>query len=194
MELVRDVQVANWLLEERLGARAADISRWGTKIVTVPDFDNDFVLDELLGLDRGFEGAGFTFSLGGRRPLEGANLSLVFDLRGSVLWGHNQVGAKASGFRYEPDGAGNMTITDSDTIVDAFDDQKAMWIGEVQLGLQWRRPIHCLGMEVFASGLVEYQSWSYGKVSPDYVIVPGLGEHREQIGFFGATSQVGFLR
>ena len=119
---------------------------------------DDDVLTGIGRTARNAYGTGVTFAVDGRRPLFcGSCAHLFFNLRGSVLWGTSRTGAETMSTVADPAGsAGSFNgalVADSDQL----------YIGEVQLGVEWNYPLQCLPAIAFFRVAAEYQYWDAGR-------------------------------
>lgn len=106
-------------------------------------------------------GTGLFLGLYGRQPLFPCScVHLFYNLRGSILWGTTETYAEsyAAVAVLDPDATANAgTVNSAHTGVD--DD---MFIGEVQLGLEWDYCLQCVPANAFVRLAVEYQRWDGG--------------------------------
>jgi hypothetical protein len=105
-----------------------------------------------------FNGVGITTGFWGRTPI-GCDtcISLVWGVRGSVLWGDAYRAAQTTDTSYD---GGISTATgfnsaESDQCATAF-------IVEAQFGAQWDHELRCLPMSAFFRIYGEYQYWDLG--------------------------------
>jgi len=107
--------------------------------------------------DFSFNGLGITTGFLGRTPI-GCDtcISLVWGLRGSVLWGNANRAVETSNSVIDTDsnGAGGFSAQSSDCAT-AF-------IIEAQVGVQWDHELRCLPMSAFLRVAAEYQYWDLG--------------------------------
>jgi len=102
-----------------------------------------------------FNGTGLTGGFMGLRPLfDCSPFKLYFVNRYSVLWGTGKVGAVShADFT---NGIGNGTQTNGAA---AGSTNSSLFIGEVQLGIQWDADLRCLPGRAFVRSGFEYQYW-----------------------------------
>lgn len=119
----------------------------------------------LSGYGRGdslFRGTGLVLGLNGSQPLFPCScVQLFWNLRGSVMWGQTDTSAEtfANVESFDPAGAGAAaSVNGASTSLN--DD---LWIGEVQLGLQWDYCLRCIPARSFVRCAVEYQRWEGAK-------------------------------
>lgn len=100
-------------------------------------------------------GTGLTGSLVGARPIsKHSSAQLFWSARGSVLWGHsdNEVYTTASAISTLPASAAAFNGASGGG-------DNTLWIGEVQLGVQWTHQLRCLPGVAFLRVVGEYQYW-----------------------------------
>jgi hypothetical protein len=184
LELTRRFGISNWSLVGSIGARYGDVSQPAQVAITELDLSNDEVVFNYLTGGNDFSGLGLTFAIDGNRQFGFWNLALVGKLRGSVLWGESTQTSVGSSSTYAPDGAGNLILIDAGPSPIAFSakDEKTLWVGEAQVGVEWWQPFDCWGGgELFVRAVLEVQSWSCGDRAID-------------ADFFGSAYTVGFTR
>lgn len=133
--------------------------------------------------DFNFNGLGITTGFLGRTPI-GCDtcISLVWGVRGSVLWGNAYRAAETTDTAYD---SGVSTATgfnsaESNQCATAF-------IVEAQLGLQWDHELRCLPMSAFLRIAGEYQYWDLGgsgsvSVATDALNAPSFAHSSASIG------------
>ncbi len=124
-------------------------------------------------------GTGITFGLNGRKPLFCNSCAHWFySVRSSVLWGctHNNVETWA-----EAIGAPVLNAGTKDGALVAVNDD--LFIGEVQLGLEWDFALRCLPAKSFFRIAGEYQYWDASSGFAAAGSLAGFGNP-------GATSQI----
>jgi hypothetical protein len=106
-------------------------------------------------------GTGLVLGLSGRQPLFPCScVNIFWNMRGSVLWGTTETYSEtsASVMVFDPANVGNAsTVNSAHTGVD-----DSMFVGEVQLGLEWDYRLCCIPANAFARFAVEYQRWDGG--------------------------------
>jgi hypothetical protein len=123
----------------------------GTFLNVATGVDSDMTTEDL---SRRFDGTGLTGALEGRRPFGDGDLALVWSVRGSVVWGDNK--ANKVEVDIDSDIDGSISV---DTDVDVARESDTLFIGELQAGVEWRRPVRCLSCDVFARAVFEGQWW-----------------------------------
>ena len=165
-EVTRDFCL--WCNEMQLafGARYGWLA--GSELVNSSSYDAAGVLSNASAVSaRQFGGTGFTLALQGTRPFRAcSNLNLFWNVRGSILWGDALAAA-------------NTTAAASNGPASAIADDFAaagtngeMFIGEIQLGLQYERQLKCAPCIAFVRGAFEYQYWD---TNADVVAVASSG-------------------
>jgi len=183
LEVTRRCYLGNWSFLGSLGARYATIGRTADLTNNAVDLDGDTVTLIETSVSSEIDGVGLTFGVDGKRPFGFWNLSLVSDLRGSVIWAEGTGQGTSDTLTLAPDGGGNLIVVSSTSqtlATPAF--EGAMWIGEAQVGLEWSQPFESFGGgDVFVRGALEVQSWSQ----------PGPAGTTS---FFGSVFSAGFTR
>jgi hypothetical protein len=165
LELTRQGKFCGWDLDSSIGVRIAGAgSDWRFY------WEEDSAL-----LSQDFTGAGLTFSVGTEQPFGRSGFSVYGGLRGSLLYGVNDVN-----FVLDEDYFGELPYVD----VRASVYDQTVSVLEMRLGLQYER---CTRFGVFFTRAgVEAQLW---EIPP---VVAGLGD--SNIGLFGPTFALGFSR
>jgi hypothetical protein len=184
IELTQRLCLADWQIHSSFGGRWARLERHSTVLGygTLGDGVN------LYGLATGssmLEGQGFTFTVGGRKPLDWllpCGWYSYWNYRGSLLWAGSDASAltEANAVTGSPVGAANSR----DQAYACKDSSESAYISEVQVGVQYqqtrcRSPWACF----FRAGM-EYQHWQTGDVwaeSNSYAFMrgglPAFGGH-----------------
>lgn len=101
-------------------------------------------------------GVGLTFGWEGRRPVGDWGLAVVCNARGSTLWGD----VSSRGFQgYLGENVLAMQTAE-------VDETGMLWIGELQVGLEWSGQLRRLNAEVFTHVVFEYQFWRAANQTP----------------------------
>ena len=149
--------------EASLGARYASLQRNGTTVGygTVGDVN---LLGVAMGANK-IEGTGFTGMLGARKPL-GGNCGWYgfWRYRGSLLWADStaSVLTEANAVIKAPVGAAAANSQDKASA--SKDHNECVFISEVQLGVQYCKPLCCSPALFYFRAAVEYQLWRTGDV------------------------------
>ncbi len=180
----------NWNGDLFFGARWAEIERNGLMNYNDIDLGTDLFDPSQQGSRSIASGVGFTFGLDGRRPIGDWGLAMVFNARGSVLWGDR------SSYVYQ-------TYAESGVLAAQFqgaDDTGTLWIAELQAGLEWSGPLRYVNAEVFTHLVFEYQFWnsvdqprllSEQSINGTDMVVGSLGS---SVDFVGVAWAIGFRR
>ena len=130
--------------------------------------------------DSDFKGTGLTASIGIRRPVFESRLSLICNLRGSVLWGGNDLRTNVTVAEVVPVGVGDLDLNDFQQPSLFGSNGNGMWIGEVQAGGEWNTPISSDfgGGNAFIRAMFEGQWWQLPGVTTNSDPTIGSVEHR----------------
>lgn len=142
LELTERFQLSSLQILAGAGVRLAQMEQEMLAEV----FTDAGVLEEAVGNNLDFQGAGPTVSLQARRPIGASRFSVYSGLRGSLLFGETRQEI------YEMKGAGANIVTD----VDEHDE--VLSVGELALGLEYARPIGTQA-QWFARTGYEVQAW-----------------------------------
>jgi hypothetical protein len=178
-----------------LGVRHGRLNRHVTQQFTIFDVDDGGGDDASIIFqegDRRFEGTGITTALDLRRPIMQSRLAAVCNLRGSVLWGDNDLDLSGAVIEAVPVGPGDLDINDFEQFRFFGSNGREMWIGEVQIGGEWNTPLSSGfgGGNAFIRLLVEGQWWRLPGVSTP----GGPDADRQMHEFLGITAAAGFTR
>lgn len=163
IELTQAVCFAGWDVDASFGGRWARLERNAT-VVGWGEIGNGVSLTGVAMGANEIEGAGMTFSLGGRKPIPCTHWNLYCAYRGSLLWGDSSASAltEATAITVSPAAAAN-----SRDEAFASSDSQYMFLSEVQLGLQYERCLACLPTTFFFRAGMEYQHWNTGEVGAE---------------------------
>ena len=150
-----------WELEGSFGGRYARLHRNSTAVgyATLGGVD----LTSLAMGTNELEGAGFTFSLGGKRQIGcDSGWYCFWNYRGSLLWADTKAMAltEASAVSYDPAG----TAFSRDTASACKEGDRDIFINEVRLGVQYETCLKCVPAKAFFRFGMEYQYWGTGSV------------------------------
>ena len=142
------------------GARYADADHTAG-LDTLADVNNGSGGNGLISggayMSREFSGTGITGGWQGRKPLFcGSCIHLFAGLRGSVIWGDSELISETRVTAQTPGGgaaSSNIAILTED---------ETLFIGEVQLGLEWDYRVKCFPADAFFRVVAEYQYWDCG--------------------------------
>ncbi len=117
---------------------------------------------------------GFEFGFDSVIPFRCApNIGLVANLSGAIAGGSNNSSVRQQIREFRPNGAGNLVLTNSESVFSPGFGGESVWIGHAQIGLQYARPLPCCGGARFtARGLFEFQTWSLSTIE---FAIPNLG-------------------
>jgi len=165
IELTQGLCFGQWRIDSSFGARYARVER-NSMVVGYGTLGNDV---NLYGFAMGanqLEGPGFTFSVGGRKPLHWCWLPCGFSAywmyRGSLLWADSSASVltEATAITKDPVGVANSR----DKAFACQEGSENMYISEVQLGIQYERCLQCCPAVFFFRTGLEYQHWVTGDV------------------------------
>ena len=155
LELTRVLRFYDSKLTASVGTRYASLSQ-SNSILALASVDDDIITGSARSARTAY-GTGLTAGLAGRHPLfTNSCAKLFYNLRGSVLWGSSSVGVETSSSVVDPTasaGANNGAVAFS---------TDPIYIGEVQLGIEWDYPLACLPANAFFRVAAEYQYWDAG--------------------------------
>ena len=122
-----------------------------------------------------FNGTGITGGLQGRTPINCcSNLHYFWNVRGSVIWGSSSASAITAAAASD-----NPANANSVNAAFAASDSESLWIGEIQVGLQWEHQLTCIPANAFFRVAAEYQNWNAdngsGAFATSLALTPGAG-------------------
>jgi hypothetical protein len=159
--------LCGWNMLASGGGRWAKVVTGGEAAVVTafPDADVDPLVSTLALSRSRFEGAGTTFGLWANRPVCcGSCWNYFWSVRGSYIWGGNLSAlAYTNAIVVDPS---LIAVTQTNTAY-AGDENADLFIGEVQIGLQWQQCLQCIPAQAFFRVACEWQTWSIvsGKVA-----------------------------
>lgn len=200
LEVTRCFGLGEWNGDLFLGARWAEFDRRASMSVGLVDATS---LDPPVIVDRDAawfgnrtitSGVGLTFGWDARRPVGDWGLALVFNARGSSLWGN----AASRGYQSYL-GESALAVQTAEV-----DDPGILWIGELQTGLEWSGSLQYFNAEVFTHVVFEYQFWRASNQTPfrmdETITTPNgtatltTGSFDSDVDLFGIAWAVGFRR
>lgn len=195
LELTRAFSVAQTDCWVSLGARHGRLMHFLTQQLTVFDLSGgggDDATAIFQQIDSGFEGTGVTAALDLRRPIMQSRLAAVCNLRGSYLWGTNELDVRGAIIEVVPVGAGDLDLNDFEDLQILAEENDGMWIGELQAGAEWNTPISASygGGNAFIRVLFEAQWWNLPGISASR----GLSTQSLVHELMGVTAAVGISR
>lgn len=113
--------------------------------------------------NRQAHGTGLTFGLNGRKPLfRNSCAHWFYNVRSSILWGNttNSVETWSETILLSADPDVSAVAGSKNGAIAQLDDD--LFIGEVQLGLEWNFAMRCLPARSFFRLAFEYQYWDAG--------------------------------
>ncbi len=158
LELTQRFFVHCWQIDTSFGARYADLNRY-MQTVGYGQVGNGVDLYGLAMGSNSLEGTGFTASIGGTRQLHPCSGWFFFwNVRGSALWADTMASVltDATAFTAAPPGSANARNHANATAA-----KEDVYIGEAQLGLEYRIRSCCWGQLALRGG-IEYQRWNTG--------------------------------
>ncbi len=188
VELTQKFCIGCWKVDTSFGGRWARLQR-NSSVVGFANLGNV----NLYGLATGanaIEGAGFTFSLGGRRRVDwclpfavpgchGAACDVnnplacckpkgcwhvFWKMRGSLLWADSTAWALTETTAAIIPPVGAAVANSRNSAFATKDHSENVFIAEAQLGLQYERCLTCLPATFFFRAAAEYQHWETGNV------------------------------
>ncbi|HUS40102.1 MAG TPA: hypothetical protein VMX74_11655 [Pirellulales bacterium] len=114
----------------------------------------DDILTGTARSNRAAYGTGISLSTGGRKPLfDNSCAHFFFNLRAAILWGNTDVDVETSASLIDPTATAASYNAAAASLVDD------MFIGEVQLGIQWDYELKWMCANAFFRIAGEYQYW-----------------------------------
>jgi hypothetical protein len=155
LELTRRFCLHDCQMQGSIGVRHADVqfaeSITGTALAT------DANLFGYAEAERYTRGTGLVFGLYGRKPVFPCScVHWYYNVRWSALWGPTRT-AVETGATVLAVGANAGSVNGAYTCVD-----DNLFIGEIQLGLEWNYALQCVPANAFFRAGVEYQRWTGG--------------------------------
>jgi hypothetical protein len=155
LEVNRRFCVHDCAMQASVGVRHGSIEHHESIVGTVLGDDSRFA--GYARSDRYTHGTGFVFGLYGRKPLFPCScVHWFYNARLSTLWGPTMTNAETFA-AVMADGSSAGSINNATTCVD-----DNMFIGEIQLGLEWNYALRCLPANAFCRAAIEYQRWDGG--------------------------------
>lgn len=163
-------------LDFSFGLRYARMDQW----LRARDTNGAGVLQQNLSVHHDFEGIGPTIAAEYRSPLWNSYWGVFGNARGALLYGD-------SNMRYDRRNAADVLVSN----VTDENNGDLLGVAEMQIGLDYRRPIFCCHEFVFKIAL-EAQYWASGGSANGDVSATGLPSSQEtDLGFFGFTVATG---
>ena len=153
------------------GVRHAEIEQDASLIATA--LADDSVLFGFASGHRQTRGTGLVLGWYGRRPIFPCScVHWFYNFHWSALWGPTETAAETgvlvSLTSQDPDAvAAAGSVNGASTAVD-----DNLFIGEIQLGLEWDYALRCMPANAFCRVALEYQRWTGGRASPPPIRSP----------------------
>jgi hypothetical protein len=159
LELTRRFCLHDCWMQASVGLRHAEIEHHES--FTGLANTEEGLLEGFARANRYTRGTGVALGLYGRKPLFPCScVNWFYNVRWSALWGPTQTAAEtfAAVHAGDPDfTASAASVNGASTYVD-----DTLFIGEVQLGLEWNYALRCLPANAFWRVAIEYQRWDGG--------------------------------
>jgi hypothetical protein len=159
LELTRRFCIHDCWMQAALGVRHADIEN--NESITGLALTNEGILNGFARSNRQSRGTGLLLGLYGRKPLFPCScVNWFYNARWSALWGPTATSAEtfAAVQSSDPDFVATAgSVNGAYTTVD-----DTLFIGEIQLGLEWNYALCCLPANAFFRLAIEYQRWDGG--------------------------------
>lgn len=161
LEVTRRVCLHDCWMQFALGVRHAEIEH--NAALSAAALADDSVLFGFANAHRQSRGTGLLLGWYGRKPIFPCScVNWFYNFRWSALWGPTETAAETGVLT-------TLTSSDPDAVASAGSVNGAstvandtMFIGEIQLGLEWDYALRCLPANAFCRLAVEYQRWSSG--------------------------------
>lgn len=161
LEVTRRVCLHDCWMQFALGVRHAEIEH--NAALSAAAIADDSVLFGFANAHRQSRGTGILLGWYGRKPIYPCScVNWFYNFRWSALWGPTETAADTGALV-------TLTSTDPDAVAAAGSVNGAstvandtLFIGEIQVGLEWDYALRCLPANAFCRLAVEYQRWSSG--------------------------------
>jgi hypothetical protein len=152
-------------------------------------------------------GTGLQFGLYGRRPIFPCScVHWFYNARWSALWGPTQTSVETfASVQTNPDPNLSGSAASVNGAYTSVDD--TLFIGEIQLGLEWDYCLRCIPANAFFRAAIEYQRWDGGQgfsasqsfagatiitdVDPTSIITANASAAEPQMDLFGISLGTG---
>ncbi len=152
IEATRNTTLGRWDSQVSAGARYANMEN--DNLITAQYVGVADILSGTALTTRQFDGMGLTMGWNGTRCIAGRDhLRLYAGVRGSVLWGDSSAQAQTSVVQVV--GGAGAASTNFATATTS----EEMFIGELQVGVQWQYELECVPAQAFIRTGLEYQYW-----------------------------------
>jgi hypothetical protein len=160
LELTRRFCLNDCWMQAAVGVRHAEL--WADDGITGLALTDEGLLNGFGRANRNTRGTGILLGLSGRKPLFPCScINWFYNARWSALWGPTQTSAEtfAAVQSSDPDFvASAASVNGAYTTID-----DTLFIGEIQLGLEWNYCLCCLPANAFFRVAIEYQRWDGGQ-------------------------------
>jgi hypothetical protein len=161
LEVTRRVCLHDCWMQFALGVRHAEIEH--NAALNAAALADDSVLFGFANAHRQSRGTGLLLGWYGRKPVFPCScVNWFYNFRWSALWGPTETAAETGVLT-------TLTSSDPDAVASAGSVNGAstvandtLFIGEIQLGLEWDYALRCMPANAFCRLAVEYQRWSSG--------------------------------
>jgi len=158
LELTRRFCIHDHWMQASVGVRHAEI--WNAESITGLADTTDGIFEGFAHADRNTRGTGVVFGLYGRKPVFPCScVHWFYNLRWSAMWGPTETNSETYASVLVVDPMATATAGSVNGALTRVDDN--LFIGEVQLGLEWDYALQCVPANAFCRFAVEYQRW-YG--------------------------------
>jgi hypothetical protein len=144
------------------GVRHAEIEH--SEGVTVNALTDDAILMGYAQDSRLTRGTGVVFGWYGRRPVFPCScVHWFYNVRWSAMWGPTETEAETAVLLSATNSGAGVVATAGSTNGAATFVDDTLFVGEVQLGLEWDYALQCLPANAFFRSALEYQRWDGGR-------------------------------
>ncbi len=169
LEVTRRFCLNDCWMQFSAGVRHASIQH-DQSITGISDVDDGIVFGYSRA-NRLSRGTGVVLGLYGRKPLFPCScVHWFYNVRFSTLWGPTETYAETNASIQATAGANAGSVNGAHTAVDGD-----IFIGEIQLGLEWNYALQCVPARAFFRTAVEYQRWDGGAGFSSATSFAGMG-------------------
>jgi hypothetical protein len=205
LELTRRFCLNHCAMQAAVGVRHAEIEHnealWGLANT------DEGLLTGFARANRLSRGTGLQFGLYGRRPIFPCScVHWFYNARWSALWGPTQTSVETfASVQTNPDPNLSGSAASVNGAYTSVDD--TLFIGEIQLGLEWDYCLRCIPANAFFRAAIEYQRWDGGQgfsasqsfagatiitdVDPTSIITANASAAEPQMDLFGISLGTG---
>lgn len=160
LEITRRFCINDCWMQASFGVRHAEVEH--NESITGLALTDEGLLQGFARANRYSRGTGILLGLYGRKPVFPFScVNWFYNLRWSSLWGPTETGAESFASVQSSDSNFIASAASVNGARTAVDDN--LFIGEVQLGLEWTHALQCIPANAFCRFAVEYQRWDGGK-------------------------------